>query len=109
MGNKKPTTVKLEMDLFFDILDFLKIHEDAKSPLYLSIQGRIVDKLGRMVTHDYYTHFKTAKSEEERAKYFNKYLDEMGMPAELRWGMVKAYLERQKAVDSDSTIENDNT
>ena len=95
---RKPiASVMLDLDLFYDILDFLKLHEDADSPQYVSIQERIMEKLGRMAQHKYYTDFKTAKTDDAKAGAFNKYLDEIGMPEELRLGFVRAYLERLKS------------
>ena len=91
---KHASSVMLDLDLFYNILDFLKLHEDVNSPLYMSVQQRLMDKLSRMAQHDYYTEYKNARTNDDKAAAFNKYLDEIGMPEELRWGYVRAYLNK---------------
>ena len=98
--SKKPSSVRIELDLFYDILTYLKLHENAASPLYVSIQQRVVDKLGRMLQHDYYTDYMTARTEQDRFENFNRYLKELGMPDELRYGLAKVYLDKMKSSDN---------
>lgn len=100
---KQASSVLLDIDLFYDILDFLILHEDANSTLYMSIQHRLMDKLSRMAQHDYYTEFKTARTNDDKAAAFNQYLNEIGMPEELRWGCVRTYLDK---LNSGQSIRN---
>ena len=106
---KQATSVMLDLDLFYNILDFMKLHEDANSPLYLNIQSRIMDKLSRMAQHEYYTDFRTAQTLDDKAAAFNRFLNELGMPEELRWGYVRAYLEKLKLEQSNRNSSKKNT
>lgn len=50
-----------------------------------AIEKALTDKITRMIEHNDYSIYKTAKTEEEREKARQRYLESKGIPKDFRW------------------------
>lgn len=80
----KEKSISIPQELWLDIVYYFMI-EDGTSSRVPRIRRGITNKLERMIEHDLYTEYKTAKSEEEKEQARKKYLESKGIPADFRW------------------------
>ena len=74
--------VQISYDLFMALLRYHLVGDDADTG---EIRQGLERKLDSMVSHELYTKYKTAPTEEEREKARKEYLDRRGMPDSFRW------------------------
>lgn len=78
----KNKNVQIPYELFFQLLQYflMENHESEES-----IRKGLEKKLDAMVDRELYSKYKTAATEEEREKFWQKYLKKKGIPESFRW------------------------
>lgn len=81
----KPSSIKIDFELFEAIMEYISIHPDWSDPNYRFVSQGIQNKLKAMLRHNLYTLYKTTYSDDIRKFAINAYLDEIGVPSAFRW------------------------
>ena len=79
-----PKAVKIDFKTFIRLVRYFLLDEQTEA-LYGEIRGDLEGKLDSLSKHDLYTQSKTAKTEQEREKARQEYLDRIGMNNSFRW------------------------
>ena len=81
--------IQIDETLFYDILRYvITIDEGQEVPtaeLHKRVIDGLADKCKKISDRELYTIYKTAKSEKEREKARQAYLDSKGIPESFRW------------------------
>ncbi len=78
----KERKVLISQELFLELYTYFEFEEYDKAPM---LRQALNEKLDHMVMHDNYTLYKTAKTEEEREKARQEYLDAKGIHPDFRY------------------------
>lgn len=74
--------IQISKDLFIKLI---KYHHFDMYEFEDEIKSELEKKLNLAAMREYYTTYKTAPTEQERAEARKKYLDERGVPDSFRW------------------------
>lgn len=74
--------IQISKDLFIKLI---KYHHFDMYEFEDEIKSELEKKLNLAAMREYYTAYKTAPTEQERAEARKKYLDEKGVPDSFRW------------------------
>lgn len=80
--------IQISEQLFYDILHYVIITDERQNitaELRNSVIDGLTEKLQKISDRELYTIYKTAKSEKEREKARQAYLDSKGIPESFRW------------------------
>lgn len=80
--------IQISEQLFYDILHYVIITDEGQNitaELRNSVIDGLTEKLQKISDRELYTIYKTAKSEKEREKARQAYLDSKGIPESFRW------------------------
>lgn len=79
----KEPQISIPKSLFNELL--LYFGGDRSSDREHRIKAAMSAKIDRMISHEYFTDYKTATSPEERERARQAYLDSVGIPQSFRW------------------------
>ena len=74
--------VQISHKLFVALIKYFLLAQEEQLP---EIQKGLEQKVDTLVKRELYTKYKTAPTEEERAKARKGYLDKRGVPESFRW------------------------
>lgn len=76
-------TIQIDFRAFLELYRLIVLEDTSAD--YKYIKQSLEDKFQKMLNHDLYSTYKTAKTEEERERARQEYLDSVGIPKDFRW------------------------
>ena len=85
MQSARPKSIQIEWSFFFELISFAYMHGEQGDPTFHRIDIAFHKKLEAMERHNLYTAYKTGKTEKDRQKARNEYLELAGILDSFRW------------------------
>ena len=80
----KDKQISIPEPLFLDIVRYVTL-DNPDPEIFQRIRTGVLDKLDRVIAHDLYSKYKTAKTEAEREAARKEYAKLKGIPENFRW------------------------